>query len=496
MLSVLSVCAALLIQPSSHCDRRSALLGGGATRSRELAPMRPLVHVRHRAPLLLAGPPSTSNMIRFALPALGSWLVSPLMSLVDTAVVGRSASSLELAALGPATMVGDSLSYLFSFLSVATTNLIATSLASEDAGGDDAVREILATAVRLALLCGVASCAAQLCFGRTVLARYTGGRSAACVAPAFEYVRVRALGAPAALLTKVSIAACLATRDSVTPLVVVAAGGALNLGLDVLLVSVLGYGISGAAWATFASEVACAAAALLAVTRKLGPRAAAARRALLPTRAQLTEYAAFARPLLLTLAGKIATYSSLAHVATTVGVASTAAHRVLMGIYWFTWPFAETLSQTGQTFLPEAIVVGGVRPLVRRLLAGGAIVGAASAAASGALLTFAPHFFTADAAVVACVRSLLPLVCGCIATLATMCALEGTLLATRDLTFLSTFYSVNAVAMVAAFQAVERIFGGGLKAAWGCMLAFQLGRLAAFGLRLRGARGSEVVTKS
>ena len=244
--------------------------------------MRPLVHVRHRAPLLLAGPPSTSNMIRFALPALGSWLVSPLMSLVDTAVVGRSASSLELAALGPATMVGDSLSYLFSFLSVATTNLIATSLASEDAGGDDAVREILATAVRLALLCGVASCAAQLCFGRTVLARYTGGRSAACVAPAFEYVRVRALGAPAALLTKVSIAACLATRDSVTPLVVVAAGGALNLGLDVLLVSVLGYGISGAAWATFASEVACAAAALLAVTRKLGPRAAAARRALLP----------------------------------------------------------------------------------------------------------------------------------------------------------------------------------------------------------------------
>ena len=425
-------------------------------------------------------------MIRFALPALGSWLVSPLMSLVDTAVVGRSASSLELAALGPATMVGDSLSYLFSFLSVATTNLIATSLASEDAGGDDAVREILATAVRLALLCGVASCAAQLCFGRTVLARYTGGRSAACVAPAFEYVRVRALGAPAALLTKVSIAACLATRDSVTPLVVVAAGGALNLGLDVLLVSVLGYGISGAAWATFASEVACAAAALLAVTRKLGPRAAAARRALLPTRAQLTEYATFARPLLLTLAGKIATIR--ASRTSPPPLASPAPRRTACS--WAStgsWlPFAETLSQTGQTFLPEAIVVGGVRPLVRRL-AGGAIVGAASAAASGALLTFAPHFFTADAAVVACVRSLLPLVCGCIATL-TMCALEGTLLATRDLAFLSTFYSVNAVAMVAAFQAVERIFGGGLKAAWGCMLAFQLGRLAAFGLAARRAR--------
>ena len=72
MLSVLSLCAALLIQPSSHCDRRSALLGGGATRSPELAPMRPLVHVRHRPPPLLAGPPSTSHMLPLSLPAPAS----------------------------------------------------------------------------------------------------------------------------------------------------------------------------------------------------------------------------------------------------------------------------------------------------------------------------------------------------------------------------------------------------------------------------------------
>ena len=40
-----------------------------------------------------------SDIAKFAGPALGIWLSGPLMSLIDTAVVGNS-SSLELAALG------------------------------------------------------------------------------------------------------------------------------------------------------------------------------------------------------------------------------------------------------------------------------------------------------------------------------------------------------------------------------------------------------------
>ena len=68
-----------------------------------------------------------------------------------------------------------------------------------------------------------------------------------------------------------------------------------------------------------------------------------------------------------------------------------------------------------------------------------------------------------------------------------MCAAEGALLAERDLGFLSTFYAINAAAMVTAFSVIERV-GLGIGAAWTCMLAFQVVRLGAFRLRLRRSR--------
>ena len=60
------------------------------------------------------------------------WLSEPILSLVDTAVVGKTSSTLELAALGPATMVFDSAVYLIYFLAISTTNILSRALAKGD----------------------------------------------------------------------------------------------------------------------------------------------------------------------------------------------------------------------------------------------------------------------------------------------------------------------------------------------------------------------------
>jgi Na+-driven multidrug efflux pump len=61
--------------------------------------------------------PTLRTLLKFTLPTLGIWLASPIMSLVDTSVVGRK-SAVELAALGPATNMCDTLLYIFYFLAV------------------------------------------------------------------------------------------------------------------------------------------------------------------------------------------------------------------------------------------------------------------------------------------------------------------------------------------------------------------------------------------
>ena len=86
----------------------------------------------------------------------------------------------------------------------------------------------------------------------------------------------------------------------------------------------------------------------------------------------------------------------------------------------------------------------------------------------------------------AALRELVPAAAACVACLAPMCAMEGSLLATRQLSFLSAFYLCNALCMVSFFVAVERS-GLGLGAAWIGMLGFQLVRLACFAGQLRRA---------
>ncbi|KAK3195391.1 hypothetical protein Dsin_026701 [Dipteronia sinensis] len=68
------------------------------------------------------------EFLMFSGPATGLWICAPLMSLISTAVVGQG-SSTELAALGPGTVFCDNINLLFMFLSIATSNMVATSLA-------------------------------------------------------------------------------------------------------------------------------------------------------------------------------------------------------------------------------------------------------------------------------------------------------------------------------------------------------------------------------
>ncbi|KAK2643955.1 hypothetical protein Ddye_019150 [Dipteronia dyeriana] len=91
------------------------------------------------------------EIVKFTAPATGLWICGPLKSLIDTAVIGQG-SSIELAALGPATVVCDYLTYVFMFLSIATSNMVATSLAKQD---KNEVQHQISVLLFIGLTCGL-----------------------------------------------------------------------------------------------------------------------------------------------------------------------------------------------------------------------------------------------------------------------------------------------------------------------------------------------------
>ena len=83
----------------------------------------------------VAKAPSRLDILRFSVPMLGIGLASPLLSLVDSAVVGRY-SAMQLAAMAPATALCDCSAYIFLFLGFTTTNFVATARSRADATRD------------------------------------------------------------------------------------------------------------------------------------------------------------------------------------------------------------------------------------------------------------------------------------------------------------------------------------------------------------------------
>jgi Na+-driven multidrug efflux pump len=208
------------------------------------------------------------SVIKFAIPVLGIYICSPLMSLVDTAFVGAY-SSVELAALSPGTVLCDLSLFLFTFLTAATTGLVANAMAkahtqtqhanaNNDGEGDSEgeskaeARKVVHVCLWTALACGILL-TALLEFATVPLLKLVGLKDMAILHAATTYVRIRGFALPLQLAAMVCNAVSIGVRDTASPLKITLLSSALNLVGDFVMCSVLGCGIAGAAWATTAS---------------------------------------------------------------------------------------------------------------------------------------------------------------------------------------------------------------------------------------------------
>mmetsp|Transcript_6558 Transcript_6558/g.11881 ORF Transcript_6558/g.11881 Transcript_6558/m.11881 type:complete len:480 (+) Transcript_6558:47-1486(+) len=411
-----------------------------------------------------------NEVLRFAAPALSTVLADPLMSVVDALVVGRTASTLELASLGPALAVFNFVNYFFFFLSAATTVRVAAALSCSD---EEAATTTLGVAVSVATLCGVFVTICLIAKGPD-LVRATGC-VAALVPAAARYLRVRALGSPFVLAAMVAQAGLLAQRDARTPLNAVTLACFLNVLGDFVLVPKIG--AAGAAWATLVSQVV-ALPVMLWLSKKRGRLSVNLR---LPTRAELGPLVSASKPLFVFETGMSICYGLIQAAGAQFTVGATAAFQSLWNPTSFLTFVTYPLKQAAAVFLPT-LKPQETREFLTVLLNIAWPLGLVIAGAE-ALCAASPAAFTGDVALHATIRGFGPPVAAAALILPFAQVGEGTLLGTGDLGFLSRTQIMNVIVAAFAMVAVKRV-GVGVKGVYMVLFGFYISRVVQTTLRV------------
>eukprot|EP00752_Nemacystus_decipiens_P003860 g3552.t1 len=432
-----------------------------------------------------------TELVAFTLPLLIVWLSNPIMSLVDTAVVGAQ-SSIELAALGPATSLCDNLAYICGFLAQVTTNLAASALASGDSlKADRATR----TGMFVAVGSGVGVSYALLKHGRMLLQLFLGGNPAvSSVLPhACAYAYIRALGFVAVTVSMVLQSYYLARKDIATPIKSVAGASVANLVLDCIAVFGFGMGITGAALSTTVAQWV----GLVYLVKEFWPDLQKSGQvSFLPYRKEMKTFLQLGAPTCLALSGQVATCIAVTVAVGGCDTIALAAHQVVYGVFLLFCPIGEAVSQTVQTFLPSYTIKrapnkdgtprktltfgkSAVR-MIKVISAVSVGLGMIDAVLAWLLTAGLPSLFTPDRAVWAVMRSVAPLCGFSLGLHGITMALQGVLMATREVYPTAAIYAACSVFFSGCFLWMRRSPTLHLASVWSTFVVYNVTRCVMF----------------
>lgn len=220
------------------------------------------------------GPVTHRSVLAIALPIMLSNVSTPLLGVVDTAVVGRLPDPAYIGAVALGALVFSFVFWAFGFLRMGTTGLTAQALG---AGRPDEIAACLGRALLIALIAGLGLVALQWPIRATAFALIDGSPGVEALAAA--YVDIRIWAAPATLANYAFLGWFIGLGRTDIALVLQLVLNLVNMALDVLFVIGLGWEVRGVALGPVLAE--CTAAAVGAVmawrhlrtlgARRLGP---------------------------------------------------------------------------------------------------------------------------------------------------------------------------------------------------------------------------------
>lgn len=425
--------------------------------------------------MTISRPVSGRAIVALALPALGSLAADPVLSLVDTAFVGRL-GAIPLAALAIDTALFAFAFSIFNFLAYATTPMVAQARGRGDiAGSGLIVRRAMALAVGL----GAVSTAVLALAAEPLVRLMQAGPEV--IDPAVSYLRIRAFAVTALLIITAANGAYRGFKDTKTPLYVTLAVNGLNVVLDWWFIFGLEFGLEGAAVATVIAQW-IGALVFVWLLRGVGRRErwALDRIRLVDLRPFVTVGGVLVvRTLMIMLSLTIA-----AAAAARIGTIEVAAHQVVAQLWFLLAMVVDALAIAAQALVAElegADDRKGVRALSDRLLRWGVGVGVVLGVTVGVGGHLLAPVFTTDGAVQDAIRSVLFIAALMQPIAAWVFVADGIYLAKLAIRLLATSTAVGLVGVLATLG-LTLAFGWGLAGVWWAMTAMVVGRFAILAL--------------
>jgi putative MATE family efflux protein len=415
--------------------------------------------------------PRDREIVALALPALGALIAEPLYVLGDTAIVGHL-GTVPLAGLAVAGLLLAEVLAFCTFLEYGTT---ARAARLYGAGAHDDALDVGVQATWLAVGIGLAlTVVIEILAGPAV--RLIAGGDTAAARQGIEWIRIAALGAPFVLITAAAQGWLRAFQDTRTPLYVLAAANLFSIGLSLLLIVGLGFGIEGSAMANVTAQAASAVLFLWLLARRGAP--------LEPSWPRIRAQFQAAADLTVRTGAFFVAFTVAAGVAARMGDAQVAAHQIGAQLWVFCALFLDSTAIAAQALVGRLLgahALDVAAALARRILAAGLGLGLMFAAVLAAGHDLIPRLFTGDDQVLHQASVLWPWLALMMPLNGVLFALDGVLMGAGDLRYLRNVTIAAALLGYLPMSLATAHFGWGLGGIWLGLSAFIWVRFA-FGL--------------
>ena len=188
------------------------------------------------------------EMLRLAIPNIISNISVPLLSTVDTALMGRL-SELHLGAVGVGAMIFNFVYWNFGFLRMGTTGITAQAFGKNDA---NEMMQTMSRAILVALILASLVFIFQKPLGE--LSFYLMNISEAQYTLVEDYFFIRIWAAPATLMLFAFMGWFFGMQNAIYPLILTVVINITNIILSFLFVKKYNLGVAGVAWGTVIAQ--------------------------------------------------------------------------------------------------------------------------------------------------------------------------------------------------------------------------------------------------